>query len=183
MRNRLSRSKPSATVEITGPLTPELARVVRCYNGSDADATRALYGDLELRGHPGRISMNLMRAMKNSARAKLYRGGNSKGRYSAQAYETKNWSMEQLCKVLIAHGAELGIVWGWQTDFEQEYHSMVLYVEMPGFGQASFHTKDRGEGPDYPNRWDGVRGQTAERILRFASAVLAGAATARESAA
>jgi hypothetical protein len=183
MARRFRTSKPSATVDITGPLTPELARVVRCYNGSDADATRALYADLERHGHLGRIAVCLARAMKTSARAKLYRGGNDKGRYSAQAYETKNWSMEQLCKVLVTHGTELGIVWGWQADPEQEYHSMVLYVEMPGFGQASFHTKDRGEGPDYPNRWDGVRGQTAERILRFAAAVLAGSAMARESAA
>jgi hypothetical protein len=181
---RFSGSKPSATVDITGPLTPELARVARCYNGSDADATRALYADLMSNGGwPGHVAVNLLRAQKTSARAKLYRGGNGKGRYSAQAYETKNWSMEQLCKVLVAHGAELGIVWGWQADPEQEYHSMVLYVEMHGFGQASFHTKDRGEGPDYPNKWDGVRGQTAERILRFAAAVLAGTALVRENAA
>jgi hypothetical protein len=183
MPRNYGRSKPSATVDITGPLTPELARVVRCYNGSDADATRALYGDLEQRGHPGRIAMNLMRAMKNSARAKLYRGGDSKGSYRASAYSTKNWSIAQLCKVLAYSADDLGIVWGWQADPEQEYHSMVLYVEIPGFGQASFHTKDRGEGPDYPNRWDGVRGQTAERILRFAAAVLAGTALARENAA
>jgi hypothetical protein len=111
-----------------------------------------------------------LRCEKNSIRAKVYRG---RGNVSA-AYDTKNWAMGELCRVLVNHSDRLGIMWGWQTDPEQEYHSMVLYVELPGYGQASFHSKDRYEGPDFPKEWDGVRGKSAERIVRFAGDVLAG---------
>lgn len=170
MKRRRNGPPPKYTVDIDPPLTPELARVVRCYNGSDGDATRALYTDIQAEGGPlGQIAVCLMRAEKNSARAKVYRGPSI-----GKAYETKQWSMDQLCRVLVECAEDYGIVWGWQADAAQAYHSMVLYVEMPGFGQASFHTRERGAGPDYPRRWDGLRGVTAERILRFAASVLAG---------
>lgn len=169
MRHRGS-AKPKATVDIDGPLTPDLARVIRCYNGSDAEETTALYDDLRGRnGHLGKVATNLLRAMKASARAKIYRGSSV-----GMAYEKKVWSIDQLAQVLITDADRYGIVWGWQADPAQAYHAMVLYIDLPFHGQASFHVRNRGPGPDYCGVWDGVRGLTAERIIRFAADVLGG---------
>ncbi len=71
------------------------------YKGSDGEATRRLYAHLETLGHVGVIAMNLFRAQKTSDRAKKYRGGNARGSYRSQSYETKNWSLGQLVEALI----------------------------------------------------------------------------------
>jgi hypothetical protein len=52
----------------------------------------------------------------------------------------------------------------------QEFHQWVLYVDLPT-GQVSFHTAARGVGPDYPGKWDGVRGTGAIRIIKWASSL------------
>lgn len=147
--------------------------VVAVYEGSDADATRALYARLFAVGVAGAVAVNLLRASKASARAKLYRGGNSRGRYRDQAYEKKAWALDQLAMMLTRHAAELSIAWGWGVDPAQEYHVAVLYVELPN-GQVSFHAATRGEGPDAPRPWDGARGMSAGRICAYAAAVLDG---------
>ena len=56
-------------------MTLQLHRVMQTYQGSDGEATRALYAELQQRGPVGVIAVNLFRAQKNSARAKVYRGG------------------------------------------------------------------------------------------------------------
>lgn len=141
------------------------------YEGSDGDATKAMYGELQKRGPIGAVAMNLFRASKCSARAKVYRGGNSKGRYRAQAYERKQWSMDNLCAILLENAEALGIRWGWKQDPDQEFHDWVLYVDLPGVGQVSFHTSGRGKGPDYAGEWDRTR-EAAARIIAFTAAVL-----------
>lgn len=146
---------------------PDLLALVRIYDGSDGDATKALYHELEAIGPVGAVAINLFRAQKCSARAKVYHGGvPGQGSYRDMAYERKEWSMANLCKVLGAHAAELGILWGWKVDPVQPFHTWVLYVEMPT-GQVSFHTRARGKGPDFTGEWDGVRGASADRILRW----------------
>ena len=145
------------------------------YLGSDGEATKSLYSHLERRGPLGMIALNLFRAQKCSARAKVYRGGiRGQGSYKRMAYERKSWSMDLLCRALIEHGAALNIRFGWKEDprtvFGQDA-SWVLYVELPA-GQVSFHSPTRGTGPDYTREWD-QQHSSEERIIAFACAVAA----------
>lgn len=142
------------------------------YQGSDGDLTRRLYARLDACGAAGDIAKNLLRASKSSSRAKVYRGGvRGVGSYKDMAYLRKQWSMENLCKALTFHAEQIGIRWGWKIDPAQQFHKWVLYVELPT-GQVSFHTAGRGEGPDFPGEWDGVRDVSASRIIRWAEVVL-----------
>ncbi len=140
------------------------------YDGSDGALTTRYYAALQERGPVGVIAMNLFRASKCSARAKVYRGGiKGKGRYKDMAYDRKDWSIKNLCCALAEHGEGLGIVWGWKQDPAQAYHNWVLYVEIES-GQVSFHTSARGTGPDYAGEWD-KQPLSAERIIAFCDSV------------
>jgi hypothetical protein len=144
------------------------------YLASDGEATKALYARLGELGPVGAVALNLFRAQKCSARAKVYRGGIAgKGRYRDMAYDRKQWSMGNLVQVLGRHAAELGIRWGWKIDPEQSYHRWVLYVDLPT-GQVSFHSEQRGAGPDYPADWDGIRDVCAGRICDWCELLLEG---------
>ena len=145
--------------------------VLEIYLGSDGAATRALYAQLKtLHGINGEIGVALFRAQKASERAKKYRGGvPGKGSYRDMAYEKKNWSLQELCKIL--EGKEF--TFGWKKDPNQTFHSWVLYVDLPT-GQVSFHSKERYAGPDYSGDWDGVKGISAQRIVAFCQSVLEG---------
>ena len=131
------------------------------YCGSDGGATMGLYAELDKLGPAGVVAINLFRAHKASARAKVYRR-----RFKGPAYDKKQWSMNNLCEVLGEHAVELGIEWGWQEDPEQTYHRWVLYVDLPT-GQVSFHTDHRGDGPDYDKPWDQQPKTGADRICRY----------------
>lgn len=142
------------------------------YDGSNGEASKALYDRLEQLGPVGVVALNLFRAQKCSARAKKYRGGiRGKGSYKDMAYDRKQWSMGNLCQVLGEHAEALGITWGWKVDSAQSYHCWVLYVEIPT-GQVSFHTDRRGHGPDYPGDWDGQRDVCAGRICDWCERLL-----------
>ena len=96
------------------------------YNGSDGELTKRYYAALESRGPSGMIAMNLFRAQKCSARAKVYRGG-GRGRGSYR-------SMGLLCEILAKHGVELGIRYGWKQDPQTVFGmatAWVLYVDLP----------------------------------------------------
>lgn len=149
-----------------------LAQVYAAYNGSNGGATKALYARLEELGPLGRIAVNLFRAQKNSARAKGYRRG-----YRGMAYDRKQWSIDNLSEILTEHAEHCSLPWGWGTDPQQPFHNVVLYVDLPT-GQVSFHTDRRGDGPDYPGKWDGVPGKSADRIVRWVARVLAAEAVA-----
>jgi hypothetical protein len=146
------------------------------YAGSDGELTKAFYAELEKRGPIGLVAMNLFRAQKCSARAKVYRGGQrGRGSYRSMAYERKSWSMGLLCEILAKHSAELGIRYGWKEDPRTVFRmdsSWVLYVDLPT-GQVSFHSPSRGRGPDYPSDWDGVPDVSAARIILFCDRVMA----------
>lgn len=150
--------------------TEALAELLRVYEGSNGDATKALYERLEKHGPLGLIAVNLLRAQKNSSRAKVYRGGG----YRSAAYDRKQWAMGNLARILQEHAASSGIEFGWAEDPEQPYHKQVLYIDLPT-GQVSFHTDVRGEGPDYAGKWDGVRDVAADRILRWTARLMADA--------
>jgi hypothetical protein len=146
-------------------------RAGEVYLGSDGEVTKRFYAELEKFGPLGLVAMNLFRARKCSERAKKYRGGNAHGRFKAQAYERKQWSMGLLCEVLAQHGEALGFRWGWREDPRQHYVPWVLYVDIPQ-GQVSFHSPARGGGPDYTRPWDGQIDASPDRIIWFCNAVL-----------
>lgn len=152
-------------------MTQSLAHVMTVYRGSDGEATKALYAQLERAGPLGVLALNLFRAQKNSERAKEYRGGNSQGSYRGQAYDRKAWAMENLTRELASWTGVAPIIWGWGEDAAQEFHRWVLYVELPN-GQVSFHTGTRGKGPDYTGKWDGIRNASPQRICAFCAQVL-----------
>jgi hypothetical protein len=139
------------------------------YKGSDAALTKRYYALLALSGAIGDIAINLFRAQKASARAKVYRGGG----YRGMAYDKKNWAIEQLCKALLTH-PETGITFGWKLDPKMvalhEAAKWVLYVDLPD-GQVSFHNVKRYAGQDYPGEWDGKLNVSGQRIINFCNRV------------
>lgn len=157
-------------------MSARLADVLATYTGSNGDATKALYAELEQRGPVGHVATNLFRACKASERAKVYRGGQrGRGSFKGMAYDRKQWAMDNLAGALVDHAAALGLTWGWGIDAKQEFHRDVLYIDLPN-GQVSFHTAGRGRGPDYPGAWDGMPGQSATRICGWVAQLLDGEA-------
>lgn len=153
-------------------IAPTLADIMAIYAGSNGDATKALYQQLQLAGPRGLVAIDLFRACKASERAKVYRGGQrGRGSFRRMAYEKKSWAIDNLAANLIDRADDLGIAWGWDIDPAQEFHRDVLYIDLPT-GQVSFHTHPRGKGPDYPGAWDRARGQASMRICQFCAQTL-----------
>lgn len=144
----------------------DLSQVLRIYQGSNGEATRMLYRDLEGFGPMGVIAVNLFRACKCSERAKSYRPGPG---YRTEAYARKDWSIQNLAQALAADDAH-GLTFGWGLDEalceRGDPHHHVLYIDLPT-GQVSFHNGARYAGPDYAGAWDGATGVAADRICRF----------------
>jgi hypothetical protein len=142
------------------------------YHGSDGAATTRLYAVLEAIGPAGVVAMNLFRAQKASSRAKCYRGGmKGKGSYRSMAYDRKQWSLSNLADTLKEHAESIGVTWGWGEDPSTANYPFVLYVDLPT-GQVSFHSPERGEGPDYVWDWDGVKGASEDRVVDWTQQVL-----------
>ncbi len=144
-------------------------RASKVFHQQDGRITKAYYAELSALGPIGLVALNLFRAQKRSSRAKDYR----RGKWRRAAYDVKSWSMDELCRILAEHGEALGIKFGWKEDAGVVFGSdpsFVLYVELPQ-GQISFHQPHRGAGPDYPGEWDGRRGASEERIIRFCDGV------------
>lgn len=150
-----------------------LAEITATYQGSDGEATKALYAELEALGPAGFIATNIFRACKASERAKVYRGSDRSGRgsYRAQAYERKRWAIENLTVALKEHAKALELIWGWQKDPAEEIFPWVLYIDTPS-GQISYHNGMRGPGPDYPGAWDQIPGMAPSRVCRWAARLL-----------
>jgi hypothetical protein len=145
--------------------------VYQIYFGSDGAETRNLYKRLEAIGPVGLVALNLFRAQKCSSRAKVYHGGTGNRSYRDLAYDRKQYSIQELCKVLDQHAKDIGIKWGWGVDDKQAFHKYVLYCDVPNYGQVSFHTNVKGIGPDYDGQWDG-RNASEQRILKWVDSVL-----------
>ncbi len=145
------------------------------YASSDGEQTKRFYAHLQTFGPVGLIALNLFRAQKCSARAKVYRGGvRGKGSYKQLAYDRKSWSMALLCEILTKHAQSLDIVWGWKEDHGVPFgdqSSWVLYVELPT-GQVSFHSPSVGVGPRYTGEWDKEH-SSPQRIIAFCDIVMA----------
>lgn len=147
----------------------DITLIIRIFEGSDGEATAALYRHLETSGPAGVVAVNLFRAQKNPSRAKVYRGGG----YRGMAYDRKQWAMENLCNALAENPIPDIARWGWGEDPDQPVHNAVLYIDLPT-GQVSFHTGTRGDGPTYAGDWDGMRGHSADRILRWVARIAGG---------
>lgn len=149
-------------------------RALEVYEDSDGVKTRRYHAELEERGPVGIVAANLLRAQKASARAKIYRGGIAgRGSFRGMAYERKQAALERLSEVLVEHAPALGIRFGWKPDPDTLLNgrpTWVLYVDLPE-GQVSFHAPGRGLGPDYPAEFDGARGMSVGRILKFCDRV------------
>lgn len=153
----------------------KLADIIKVYDGSDADATRALYARLMELAPRGPIAVKLLQACKASERAKRYRGraGRGQPRFRDMAYDKKDWAISELCRALVAE-PDIVPVWGWGLDPKAVGFEQVLYVEIPGAGQVSFHSSYRKDGQDYAGAWDGAKNAAARRICRWTEAVLDG---------
>ena len=142
-----------------------VATAKEVYDASDGCLTVSFYRRLCATGPIGVIAMNLMRAQKTSTRAKVYRGK----RFRNASYDTKNYSLDQLCAALEKDAC--GLIWGWGSDSNTLGFPWVLYITLPT-GQVSFHAPNRGAGPTYSASWDGVKGASEERILTFCDQVI-----------
>lgn len=135
-------------------------------NQNDGEVTKAYYAKLGAAGPLGQIAVALFRAQKRSSRAKDYR----RGKWRRAAYDVKSWSIGELCRLLRDHGKNFGIAYGWKQDAATLFGdepSWVLYVDLPGHGQVSFHNPDRGAGPEYDGDWDGAKGASQGRVVAF----------------
>lgn len=162
--------------------------VMEVFAASDAKATTALYEELTARGPLGVVAVNVLRASKKSARAKVYRGGDKKGKFAAQAYEQKAWAMQQLCLTLDIHARSYGIKWGWKRDEklidDSSRPTWVLYIDLPfvdaggarSVKQVSFHGWKSRTGPDYDGVWDGQAGMSDTHAIMFGEYVRTGRA-------
>lgn len=137
---------------------------IEVFRQNDGDVTKDYYAHMNARGSMGQLAVALFRAQKRSSAAKSYRHG----RYRRAAYDVKNWSLAEVCRILKSF--EHSMVWGWQRDPKTPVFDWVLYVELPT-GQCSFHSAERLDGPDYQGVWDGVIGGSVTNILAFCKTV------------
>lgn len=138
-------------------------QIMAVFTGNDGNATKAMYDALTALGPAGEVALNIFRATKTSGAAKRYRGRG----FRSAAYDRKQFSIDNLAKVLLEHGTTLDIRWGWGHDEKQPAHKDVLYIDLPDIGQVSFHTGHRGIGPDYPKEWDGQKNVAPSRACRY----------------
>ena len=136
-------------------------KVIEIYNASDAVATKRLHNQLRANGADGGLAALMLIAQKASARAKKYRGKNRQ-----RSYDRKLQAMDNLC----SHLTDTKYRWGWGTDPEASCN-WVLYVELPGIGQVSWHSPIRLDGPDSSEKWDGTHNSEL-RIIKFARLLL-----------
>jgi hypothetical protein len=137
------------------------------FTRSDGALTRRYCATLTQVSPLGGIAAPLFRALKASSRAKAYHGVSKRGvRYRDLAYTRKQWALGELCKAL---GADGTMRYGWGIDPAHAMFRHVLYIETPE-GQVSFHSPERGKGPDFPDPWDGQHASQA-RILALCDSI------------
>jgi len=142
------------------------------FNQNDGEVTKSFYAELNTYGFAGQLGVALFRAQKRSSRAKDYH----RGKWRRAAYDVKEWSLSEVSRILSGQNV---ISWGWKQDPDVlfgEEPSHVLYVDLPGFGQCSFHSPTRGSGPDYQGEWDGQHNSAAHIIQWCDAAMRAGKA-------
>lgn len=99
---------------------------VEVFNQQNGEVTKAWYAEMNRRGPHGQLAVALFRTQKRSTAAKSYRGG----KYRSAAYDVKNWSLSEICRILTAY-PELNATWGWKEDPDTPGFNWVLYVDLP----------------------------------------------------
>jgi hypothetical protein len=143
-------------------------RAYEVFHQNDGEVTKAYYAELNGKGLIGQLACALFRAQKRSSAAKRYKGG----KYRHAAYDVKNWSLSEVCRILTVINKDQEFLfgwafnWGWKEDPNTPVFSHVLYVDLPQ-GQWSAHSASRLDGPNYLGEWDGLDGASEARILAF----------------
>jgi hypothetical protein len=133
------------------------------YKQQNGDITKAYYAEMNAKGYAGMLAVALFRAQKRSDAAKRYRN-----HFSGDAYDVKNWSLEQVVAILTRH--DFGFEWGWKEDPHTPGFTWVLYVDLPT-GQCSFHTRHpicaarKCEIKRYTGRWNPGEGSLTAILL------------------
>jgi hypothetical protein len=135
------------------------------FEQNDGAVTKGYYAEMDGRGPAGMLATALFRAQKRSHAAKSYRGG----KFRRSAYDVKNWSLSEVCRILTEHADALGVRWGWGADPKTAGYTNVLYVDLYE-GQCSFHSPVRGVGPVYAGKWSGKK-NSAEVVFAFCDRV------------
>lgn len=146
-----------------------MGRAMEVFAQNNGEVTKAYYAELDAIGPMGKVCTALLRAQKRSDAAKRYRAR----KHTESAYGVKNWSINELTRLMLEHASLLGIRWGWKKDRNTPGYEWVIYVDTPN-GQVSFHSPYRGSGPQYEGRWDGIRGIGRYRITDLCDHVLDG---------
>ena len=150
----------------TGQTVGGTMHAVDAFKTTKADETVAYQNELILRGELGQIAFGLFRAQKRSTKAKSYRGAMRRN-----SYDGKGEALQYLDAALTLWDAEFGINWGWKKDPKQEYHNQVLYVELPGHGQCSFHSSAAAGPKQFGGEWDSSK-PVIETVLEFCDFVI-----------
>lgn len=138
----------------------------QAFDQRDAKKTIAFQDHLLSHGRSGQVAFGLFRASKRSNRAKDYRRS-----LRSSAYEAKNNALEFLDAALGKWGEQLGITSGWNMDPGQPVYKCVFYVDIPGIGQASFHSMTTQSDRVYRGDWSGKR-NSHEIIQRYCQSIL-----------
>jgi len=106
--------------------------------------------------------------------AKRYFGGDCGGySYAEIAYLKKGENIETLIGICQSQGWVFGVL---PSDVSQTTH--IIYFDIPGVGQLSWHYSPKGPLPDYLGQWDGLVGSTLTKLEAAIRTVLGGAQAA-----
>lgn len=127
----------------------------------DGNLTVSLCVELAKRGLLGAAAVCLYQAQYSSARAKTYRRSSKR-----VSYERKNIALMRMPRWL----SRADIAYGWGYDATSKNYEHVLYVEL-ATGQCSFHSSERGDGPEFSGKWDS-QGNSLTSVFAFCDSVL-----------
>jgi hypothetical protein len=109
-----------------------------------------------------------------SLTAARYFGGDCGGyTYAEIAYMKKSENIVTLIGIFQSQGWVFGVL---PSDVSQTTH--IIYFDIPGVGQLSWHCSPTEPLPVYPGQWDGMVGSTLRKLEVAVSALLTGAAAA-----
>lgn len=135
-------------------------RASEAFDARDAELTIGYQNELLMRNKAGQLAFGLFRAVKRSQRAKAYRGSLRRSSYGA-----KDDALKYIDYLLQRCARELHVEWGWQRDNKAVNYEHVLYVDLPGCGQASFHCSERHSQKPYNGKWDESSKSTASVLM------------------
>jgi hypothetical protein len=101
--------------------------------------------------------------------AKRYFGGDCNGyTYAEIAYSKKSEKIEELIELSKSEGWVFGVQ---PSDVKDTTH--IIYFEIPGVGQVSWHYSPKEPLPVYSGTWDGKAGSTLPKLDAAISALFA----------